>query len=154
MAMQRGPDPEQTSRMAVHLVQSLVTLFDRINVESTYCAMVYSTVTTHHSPSFPSTQLSFLQAWNMAYRLLLAFSNLKSCTAATCYEGQGKAPNIQLAWDLRQQICGSENACSKSDAARGNNHYCTLYRFFNRGVSFIQFERNDPSGYYKNWYAS
>jgi hypothetical protein len=49
MAIQRGPDPEQTSRMAVHLVQSLVTLFDRINVESTYCAMVYSTVTTHHS---------------------------------------------------------------------------------------------------------
>jgi hypothetical protein len=85
----------------------------------------------------------------MAYRLLLAFSILKSCAAATCYEGQGKAPNIQLAWDLRQQICGSENACSRSDAARGNNHYCTLYRFFNRGVSFIQFERNDPSGQHK-----
>lgn len=70
--------------------------------------------------------------------------------AATCYEGTGKAANVNQAWALREQICG-RNACANSDAALGNNKYCNLFRYYNSGHSYVQIERNDPSGKYKNW---
>ncbi|KAF2035928.1 hypothetical protein EK21DRAFT_84315 [Setomelanomma holmii] len=79
--------------------------------------------------------------------LLLAIAGTSK--AATCYEGQGRAPNVNQAWDLRAQVCGS-NACANSDAAQGNNHYCNVYQYFNDGQSFVQLERNDPSGQYKS----
>ncbi|KAF2729853.1 hypothetical protein EJ04DRAFT_527470 [Polyplosphaeria fusca] len=70
-------------------------------------------------------------------------------SAATCYEGTGLVPNIDQAWDLRTRICGT-NACSSSDSARGDNHFCRLALPFNNGRSFVDIQRNDPSGLYKN----
>jgi hypothetical protein len=83
---------------------------------------------------------------------LLLLSIAAPSFAATCYEGSGKDPNVAQAWDLRAQICGGDNTCAKSDEARGNNHYCNMYQYFNDGQSYVQLERNDPSGQYKYWY--
>jgi hypothetical protein len=81
---------------------------------------------------------------------LFILSMAQISVAATCYEGSGKAANANQAWTLREQICG-HNACANSDAARGNNKYCNLFRYYNSGQSYVQIERNDPSGKYKNW---
>ena len=81
---------------------------------------------------------------------LLLLGIAETSFAATCYEGTGKIANIEQAWQLREQVCG-QNACAKSDASRGNNHYCSLFKYFNNGQSYVQLERNDPSGNYKNW---
>ncbi|KAH7402394.1 hypothetical protein DE146DRAFT_631618 [Phaeosphaeria sp. MPI-PUGE-AT-0046c] len=85
----------------------------------------------------------------MIFLPLVLLSISAKSLAATCYEGTGQIANIQEAWDLREQVCG-HNACKNSDAARGNNHYCNVFRFYNSGTAYVQLERNDPSGQYKN----
>jgi hypothetical protein len=92
----------------------------------------------------------YLLKGNMRLLPLLLLGIAETTFAATCYEGTGKIANIEQAWDLREQICG-HNACAKSDAARGNNHYCNQFKYFNSGQSYVQLERNDPTGKYKNW---
>jgi hypothetical protein len=109
--------------------------------------------TIHYSRSFPTLLPAFFltapkDTMISSFLLPLAFFGVAS--AATCYEGTGKAPNVDQAWDLRQQVCGSD-ACANSDTARGNNHYCNVYQYFNDGQSFVQLERNDPTGQYKSW---
>lgn len=85
--------------------------------------------------------------------ILFLLGTTKLSLAATCYEGTGKLANVKEAWDLREQVCG-RNACARSDAARGNNQYCNMFKYFNKGQSYVQLERNDPSGKYKNWYGN
>ncbi|KAH8722452.1 hypothetical protein GQ44DRAFT_828984 [Phaeosphaeriaceae sp. PMI808] len=85
----------------------------------------------------------------MIFLPLLLLGVAETSFAATCYEGTGKLANIKQAWDLREQVCG-HNACANSDAALGSNHYCNLFKYFNKGQSYVQLERNDPSGKFKN----
>ncbi|KAF2811029.1 uncharacterized protein BDZ99DRAFT_475883 [Mytilinidion resinicola] len=94
-----------------------------------------------------------LSTFSSAFTFLYFLSAVPQILAADCFGGEGVDPDVSNAWQLRQQICGN-NACDNSDAARGDNHYCSLYTSFNGGRSQVQIQRNDPAGKYGNCWAA
>lgn len=87
----------------------------------------------------------------MIHFLLLLLGVAGSSNAATCFEGEGKAPIAKYAWELRNEIC-SLKGCAKSDATQlPNFHYCSIKKKIDDKGTYVQFERADPSGKYQYW---
>ena len=89
-----------------------------------------------------------LSVKSFAFVSLLSAS-IPSILAADCFNGQGRDPNVDVAWTLRDQICG-QGACGFSDQALGSNQYCTLFKPI-PGGGYVQMQRFDPSGQFSHW---
>src|SRR5277367_4719998 len=82
---------------------------------------------------------------------IVLLTSFHQAFAANCYGGSGIDPDASSAWQLRDQVCG-HNICAGSDAAYGNNHFCSIFLPFANGQA-VQIQRSDPTGQFTNWYV-